>query len=137
MGYCVIMLDGKFMEWTSVSDSPRSPLLTEEQFITYWRKEYGWNRMWDLPKILSDVKRKGTSALGHTVDEILRDNRAGKNEEKLSRKEIIAAFSCTPEEFLSWCQEKEMYAQGEFSKRTKEVAEWVKEEESQKEKKRS
>lgn len=117
MGRCVIQLDGKFMEWTSVSDGPVSPLLTEVQFRRYWREEYGRSRWHELAEVLMAVKARGTSARGYTVDEIIKSNRAGKNDTKLTKKQIINGYTPSSDaELEEWFRD----SNAETEKRFKE-----------------
>jgi hypothetical protein len=128
MGRCVIQLDGKFMEWTSVSDGPASLLLTEEQFRRYWREEYGRARWHELAEILLTVKKNGTTARGYTVDKIIKNNRAGKNDNPLTKQQLIDCYSITdPEDFAVWCENRDKFAEDQykeweeiFAKREKE-----------------
>jgi len=114
MGRCVIQLDGKFMEWTSVSDGPASLLLTEEQFRRYWREEYGRNRWHELAEILLLVKKYGTSARRYTVDDIIKGNHAGKEGKHLTKKQIVEAYTPTPEEFEEWCKARDKFAEDQY-----------------------
>lgn len=121
MGRCIIHLDGKFMEWTSITDSPCSPLLPEPLFITYWRKEYGRYRLWELPRLLDMAKKFQTSAPGFKLADIIRKNRAGHKEKHLSKSELIETYSCTPEEFLDWSQKRDMNAEKYFAEETEQL----------------
>ena len=114
MGYCIIKLDGKYMEWTSVSDSPRSPLLPKEQFIRYWEEEYGRYRMWELPRLLKQADETGTSALGHTVNEIIRGNQAGVGGKRLTKRQIIQVYTINGYDFELWCKRRNARVAKEF-----------------------
>ena len=52
MGKCILMMDGKFMQWTSVTDSPVTPLLPEELFKKFWDAEYGRSGMVDYANLM-------------------------------------------------------------------------------------
>lgn len=114
MGRCIIKLDGKLMEWTSVSDGPASLLLTEEQFRRYWREEYGRSRWHELAEILIKVQKRGTTALSYTVDQIIKDNHAGEKGKRLTKSQIIEAYTPTPEEFEEWCKNRDKYAAKQY-----------------------
>ena len=97
MGKCIIKLDGKFVHWSSVTDGPESPLLPEELFKKYWQED-----------LMELAREKGCSARGYTVAEILSNNRAGKNDKKLTEEQIIEAYTCTdPKEFEEWSKRRD------------------------------
>lgn len=103
MGKCIIKLDGKFVHWSSVTDGPESPLLPEELFKKYWQDEYGRSGVIDYEDLMELAREKGCSARGYTVAEILSNNRAGKDDKKLTKEQIIEAYTCTdPKEFEEW-----------------------------------
>lgn len=122
MGRCIIKLAGKFMEWSSVSDAPHTPLLSEEQFLIYWRQEYGRARWHELGEYMTRVKANGSSY--STPDSILKNNRAGKNDKKLTKAQIIAAFTIADQaEFEDWCKAKDKYAEKQLQEYTKMFSE--------------
>lgn len=102
MGKCVIMLEGKFMQWSSVTDAPESPLLSEDLFTQYWKDEYGRSGVIDFPRVMETTKQRGCSYGGMTVNEVISNNRAGEKEKKLTKAQIIKAYDCSPEEFAEW-----------------------------------
>ena len=103
MGKCIINLDGKFMLWSSVTDAPESPLLPEPLFKNFWHAEYGRSGWLDYEDRMDIAKKSGCSAHGYTVNQVISNNRAGEKEKKLTKKEIIEAYtSDSPEEFLQW-----------------------------------
>jgi hypothetical protein len=104
MGKCVIKLDGKYMQYTTVSDSPCSPLLPEALFKRYWDAKYGFGSGFDYLIAMRDVElNKGCSAHGYTVDEVLKNNRAGAKEKHMTKAQIIKAFTITDEkDFEGW-----------------------------------
>lgn len=114
MGRCIIKLDGKYMHWTSVSDGPISLLLTEEQFRRYWREEFGRDRWHELAELLLTVKAKGTTARGYTVDDIIKDNRAGEKGKTLTKKQLIEAYTPTDAEFEEWCKNRNKFAEEQY-----------------------
>lgn len=117
MGRCIIKLGDRFMEWSSISDAPHTPLLTEEQFLVYWRQEYGRARWHELGECLTRAKQNGSSY--GTVDSILKNNRAGKKDRKLTKKEIIAAFTVENQaEFEEWSKRKDEYAEKQLREYT-------------------
>jgi hypothetical protein len=103
MGKCILMMEGKFMQWTSVSDSPVTPLLPEELFKKYWIDEYGRSGFVDYENLMETAKETGCSARGYTVNGVLKDNRAGHREKGMTKAEIIEAYTMTdPKEFEGW-----------------------------------
>lgn len=107
MGRCILMMDGKFMQWSSVTDAPETPLLPEPLFQNYWYAEYGRSGWVDYANMMALAKEKGTSVRfgNETVDSIIKENRAGDKEKKLTKKQIIEAYTIeSPEGFLEWSQ---------------------------------
>lgn len=82
------------MEWSSVSDAPSTLGMSLEEFTNYYRSEYGEAGMQELPDRLARVEAKGVSshAPDEDLDDFLRSNRAGDNEEMLSRREILIKY---------------------------------------------
>jgi len=65
-----------------------------EEFTRYYREEYGRRDMeFEFPQRMQRVEAKGNSSLlGHTTDELLAHNRAGKGETCLTKEQIIQYF---------------------------------------------
>jgi len=90
----IIKLDNLYCEWSTIVDAPVSQLLPLEQFKTYYQRRYGEEGIYELPDRLSRVEQNGISAYFYqTVNDLIRTNRAGKNEKKLSKKQIIKEYS--------------------------------------------
>lgn len=103
MGKCILHMDGKFMHWHSVTDSPSSPLLPEDLFKQYWLSEYGRSGMVDYANDIEQAKKTGCSAIGYTIASVIRENHAGNRGKRLSKAEIIDLYTLTdPKEFEKW-----------------------------------
>lgn len=100
------------MHWSSVSDSPATPLLPEPLFKKYWYEEYGRSGWVDYAIMIHAAKTFGCSAQGYkvkNVNEVIRKNRAGKNDKCLTKKELIENFTCeSPEEFMQWSKARDI-----------------------------
>ena len=76
--------DVRYMEWSSITDSPRTYLMRRGDFEAYYAKEYGQDGMRRLPGRLERADAKGTSGF---YDRNLKDaigfNRAGPFETHL------------------------------------------------------
>jgi hypothetical protein len=106
MGKCIIKLEDKYMQWTTVSDSPASLLLPEPLFRRWYFSEYGNSSYMDYRLAMQRVEEHGCSAYGETPDSVIKNNRAGKGEKKLTRKQLVEAYSCEDEaEFTKWLAE--------------------------------
>lgn len=79
----------RYMEWSSITDSPRTYLMRRGDFEAYYAKEYGQDGMRRLPDRLERADTKGTSGF---YDRNLKDaigfNRAGPFETQLAPDEI-------------------------------------------------
>ena len=88
MGRYICELNGLYFEWSSIVDAPVTTGMDLEEFIDYYRETYGKSSIDDLYKRLRRVEEKGTSAIEYDLDELIKCNRAGKNESRLSKGEI-------------------------------------------------
>lgn len=90
MGTFIIKLDGLYLEWSSVSDSPVTFGMTREQFERRYLKKHGTDGMRDLPDRMARVEAKGTSPReDDDVDDTIWLNRAGPGQTPLSKPEIV------------------------------------------------
>jgi hypothetical protein len=94
MGRLIIKLEDKYLEWTTITDSPHTFGMSLEEFTEYYRDEYGRQAMrFEFPERMQRVEAKGSSSLlGETIDDILAYNRAGKDETCLTKEQIIQYF---------------------------------------------
>jgi hypothetical protein len=93
MGSPIVKLDGKYLIWSTVSDSPASFGMTEDELIAYVREEDGRRGVEELASRLARVDAKGTSALQReSADDTIWLNRAGPRETPLHREEIIEFY---------------------------------------------
>ena len=93
MGRYIVKLDKYYFEWSTVVDAPVTYGLEKDDFLAYYKEEYGRAGMTELPARLERVELRGHSAMvTYGVDDLIADNRAGDNEECLSKEEIIAKF---------------------------------------------
>jgi len=101
MGHSIIKLnDGKqdyYLEYSSVVDAPITYGMGLEEFKEYYREEYGRNGSEGLEQRLARVEAKGTSDYSDKgVDDTLVCNRAGKNETRLTKQQIIEMYCHEP-----------------------------------------
>jgi hypothetical protein len=94
MPHFIIKLDTKlgprYLEWSTIVDAPVTYGVTLDEFQTYWRKEYGESRNDSLATRLRDVESKGTDCRSdQSVDETIKYNRAGADETRLTKAQII------------------------------------------------
>lgn len=98
MGTYIIKLphDGTdyYMEWTSISNGPRSYGMTLDEFKKYYRDEYGrFEYDHNLQPRLDRVDEKGTSSRLHdSAEDVISGNRCGPNDTELTKEQIIEAF---------------------------------------------
>jgi len=98
------------MQWSSVSDSPSSPLLPEPLFKKFWYAEYGRSGWLDYARDIDRADSHGCSAMGYTAERVISGNRAGKNEKRLTKAQLIKAFTCETEaEFAEWTKMREEF----------------------------
>ncbi len=93
MGKCLIKLKDKYFEWSTISDAPTTYAMSIEELRKYIKRKYGEEGLKDLPDRLKRVEEKGTSAFDNTLEEILYVNRAGEEEECISKKAILKKYT--------------------------------------------
>lgn len=93
MGNPIVKLEGKYLVWSTVSDSPITYGLTLAELRRYVKEEDGRRGLEDLARRLERVEQKGTSShLDANADDTIWLNRAGPDETSLHREEIIEFF---------------------------------------------
>lgn len=103
MGHYIIKLtdEGKkdyYLEYSSVCDAPITYGMDLDEFKEYYQEEYGKSGMEGLPQRLARVEAVGTSEYSaKSVDETLVCNRAGKNETRLTKAQIVEMYCVHPE----------------------------------------
>jgi hypothetical protein len=79
--------DERYLEWSTVVDAPVTYGMSYDEFLKYYRNEYGANSMDNLVGEhgrMRRVRENGTSERGSkSVHETISHNRAGKNETEL------------------------------------------------------
>lgn len=76
-----IKVDDRFMEWSTVSDGPNSPLMPEELYRKFYRAKYGFKSVHEMEMALKIAKETGVGVRCRTrdVEEILSSARCGKS----------------------------------------------------------
>lgn len=88
-------LEPRYLEWSTIVDSPVTDGLPLEDFKLYYEREYGREGMRRLGERLKRVEEKGVSSFyDPSIDDVLLHNRAGPNSTELSYDEIYDAY-CT------------------------------------------
>lgn len=93
MGSCIVKLGGKYLEWSTMVDAPVTRGLTRKELREHIRWRYGEEGLRRLPARLKLVESRGTSMTRHTcVEDTVRFNRAGKNEQCLTVEQLIEKY---------------------------------------------
>jgi hypothetical protein len=89
----IVKLGTKYVEWSTITDSPVSAGMTLEQFRAYIKERYGTEGLERLPARLARVEAIGTSLLDPPLraEDFTRFNRAGPRESHLSWRELVAS----------------------------------------------
>lgn len=85
-----------YLVWSTVTDSPISYGTTKEEFIEYVQDNLGHGGMEMLLTAMEIADRRGISDEGMSVDKLIEYNAAGKNEEFLTKEEIIEYWIVKP-----------------------------------------
>jgi hypothetical protein len=79
-----------YCEWSTVVDAPVTYGMTLKQLRSYVKRVYGNSGLDELPERLKRVDHHGTSLYdGTTVDDLIKSNRAGENEKRATKEQII------------------------------------------------
>lgn len=93
----IIKLDDYYLEWSTIVDAPISWGMKLEEFKKYYKEFYVLSDS-NLEDRLKRVEEKGTSAFLGKLDDVIKNNRAGKNETCLTKEEIIEWYCIKKEE---------------------------------------
>lgn len=98
MARCIVKLTDNadrdyYLEWSTVCDAPITQGMSLEKFREYYYNKYGEASELELTERLLRVEANGTSAYSpENLESLLQSNRAGDNEECLSKSEVIAKY---------------------------------------------
>jgi hypothetical protein len=85
-----------YLEWSTIVDAPTTNGMTLEDLHEHVRDRYGSEGLRELPARLERVAATGCSRLSGDLDELLECNRAGPNEEHLTREQIVERYCRAP-----------------------------------------
>jgi hypothetical protein len=93
VGNPIVKLDGKYIVWSTISDSPTTYGMTRDELVAFIREEDGRRGVEELERRLERVEAKGTSAFNDDgADDTIWLNRAGPGETIMHRDEIVEFF---------------------------------------------
>lgn len=98
MGCYIIKIEHKgkeyFLEWSEITDAPITYGMEYEEFADYYKNEYGKQSFeTNFNDRMERVREKGTSSRMHkSMEDVIENNRAGKNEKYLSLEGIIKKY---------------------------------------------
>ena len=83
-----------YLEWSSIVDAPVTYGMTLDEFMSYYKSEYGNNGLRGLDKRMKRVNETGTSdtVSRRPLNEWIRGNRAGDNEAELTLDQIANEY---------------------------------------------
>lgn len=97
MGRGIVKIKDHYLEWSTIVDAPVTFGMSLAELEEHIRYEYGRSGLRDLPERLARVEQYGTSFIGTSVEDVLRGNRAGPDEQALTADEIYQAYClCEP-----------------------------------------
>ena len=93
MPHYVLKIKGKertrYMIWSTIVDAPIYYDMDYEDVRKYWNEQFGRQGMLGFKRMMEEVEKTGSS-IGQSPREIIKGNRAGKNERPLSYDRIVA-----------------------------------------------
>ena len=94
MSRCIIKINDKYFEWSTIVDAPVTYGMDKSELKTYIKNEYGNEGLRKLPQRLKRVEKRGASWVdGHDLDYTIAFNRAGENESELTKQEIYEKYT--------------------------------------------
>jgi RNase P/RNase MRP subunit POP5 len=93
MGNPIIKIKDKYFEWSTIVDAPVSRGVTKEELKGYIKRKYGEKGLSELHERLKRVEDKGTSSYVTDLEGLINCNRAGENEETLTKEEIYNKYT--------------------------------------------
>lgn len=82
-------VNDRWFEWSNNSDRPLTDAMSRDEFIGYIACEYGMANLKDNFRRMKKAEETGTSHMLLSLDNLLDRNRAGPNEEPLSRAALL------------------------------------------------
>jgi len=94
MGRGIVKLGpNQYVDWSTVIDAPVSYVLTADEMIERRIRQAKKEAEESTREALERADRTGTSYLGITGVKVIDDNRAGEDESKLTREQLIEKFT--------------------------------------------
>jgi len=84
--------DNLYCMWSTVVDAPITRLMSRDDLEQEYRDAYGKLAMHDFNDRMERVENSGCSSCITTKENIIANNRAGDDEQKLTETEIIEKF---------------------------------------------
>lgn len=88
--------NGNYIEWSTITDAPRTYGMPLGVFERFYREQYGENGMRELPERIARADRKGVSCCLAGLDDYIEANRAGEGETCLTLDEIVEQYGTIP-----------------------------------------
>ena len=89
----IIKIKDKYFEWSTISDAPTTYSMSLEELHEYIKEEYGNVGLKDLPERLERVEKWGSSFITENLNDTIRFNRAGDNEDNISKNKIYEKYA--------------------------------------------
>jgi hypothetical protein len=83
-----------YLEWSTIVDAPVTRGLPLKEFKYQYIDEHGLSALEELEQRLERVEKTGTSAFDRDLEKVILCNRAGPNEERLTKQQLIDKY-CT------------------------------------------
>lgn len=101
----IIKLGEHYLLWSSMTDRPSTWGMKLDEFVAWYKNEYGAYGLSKLPARLERVHQWGTSMMdGETPEQMVSLNRAGPNESWLAYDEIVNVY-CLRKPLNGWIPE--------------------------------
>ncbi len=81
-----------FLEWSTMQDRPLTNGVSFEEFKRYYKEEYGNSGMRNIDIRLERVEVFGSSSSLEPLEDLIKNNRAGKNETRLDLEGLLNKY---------------------------------------------
>jgi len=91
--FIVRLAEDKYVEWSTIVDAPVTFIVSREQMLQYLDSWHGHSSYAENRARLDRADKNGTSAMSPlSMEELIRENRAGEKEKCISLEEIIERY---------------------------------------------
>lgn len=85
----IIKLGEHYVDWSTICDAPLTRGMTREEIVQWYEDNETAHKAQQLPGRLARADATGTSSLNDTLKWLIASNRAGRDETRLTREQLV------------------------------------------------